>query len=162
MGWIALKSNINIMLHPLLLPSLPSLLNASLTTTTPQPQPTRPSSTVYCWEQQPPHQQQLVPTTWIACKEALKGIPLGDAGLKPVTFGRSAHSGFQVPHTWDAGNCVVEIDVEEDDVTETTNFAALMILAFEMAVQCVIPPPHLGGRALIGQEGGLKLMMFGF
>ncbi len=146
------------MLHPFL---IPSLLNASLATSSPNPHTTAPTSFVYCFTQQPPQGPQLLPTTYLPCKEALKGIPLGDAGLKPVSFGRSEESGFQVPHKWTKGDCAVEIDVTGESVTETTTFAKLLIVAFEVAVECVIRGEHLGGRALIGETEGLNLWIYG-
>lgn len=150
------------MLHALLIPSLPSLLNVSLTTSSLTPHPTAPSTSIYCWTQQPPQEKQLVPTTYLPCKEAIKDIPLGDAGLKPVSFGRSEKSGFQVPHLWERGNCVVEIDVTEESITETTNFAELLLVAFEIAVECVIKGEHLGGGAVVGEDGGLNVWIYGF
>lgn len=146
------------MLHPFL---IPSLLNASLTTLSPTLHSSAPASFVYCWAQQPPQDPQLIPTTYLPCKEALKGIPLGDAGLKPVSFGRSETSGFQVPHSWRHGNCAVEIDVTDASVTETTTFAKLLIVAFEVAVECVIRGEHLGGRAVVGEDEGLHIRMYG-
>ena len=149
------------MLPSLLLSTVPSLLNASLSTTLPQPQPTQPSSIIYCFDPSP-SDHRLIPITYIACRDSIKSIPLGDAGLKPVTFGRSSSAGFQVPYSWNKGSCAVEIDVTEEWVTETTSFASVLMMAFEIAVSCVIPAPHFGGQAPLGEEGGLKVWLYRF
>ena len=152
------------MLPSLLLSALPSmsLLNVSHTVSFSKPQPTIASSTsIYCLKSLSTHAELLVPTTYSACKRAIKSIPLGDAGLKPVTFSRSSSSGFQTPHAWNSGDCAVEIDVIGAGVTETATFAELLMVALEVAAGCVIPGPHFGGKAVIGPEKGLELFVYG-
>lgn len=146
------------MLPPHLHSTLPFLLAASLTTT-PHPSPTQTPSIVYCdTPQSSPH---LPPTTYSACTLAIKRIPLSDAGLKPITFSRHPSTGFQVPHTWAAGNCAIEIDVLGEEVVVTSSFAAVFIMAFEVAVGCVIQEPHLGGWGAVGEGEGLGVRVFG-
>lgn len=72
--------------------------------------------------------------------------------MKPITFSRSDRAGFKVPAHWDFDNCAVEIDVVEDDDEERTTFAAILKRAFDLVLECVIHPPHLGGRSFIGAD----------
>lgn len=102
-----------------------------------------------------------MPLTWVACKEAITKIPLSDAGLKPISFGRSEDAGFQVPYTWESRGCIVEIDVVSEDVTETATFLGLLVVADAIAKECVIKPPHMGGRAEVGDENGLQIGIYG-
>lgn len=46
-------------------------------------------------------------------------------------------------------------------VTETTTFAKLLMVAFEIAVECVIRGEHLGGRAVVGEGEGLNIRIYG-
>ncbi|KAL6715258.1 hypothetical protein ACLMJK_007522 [Lecanora helva] len=167
------------MYNPLLLSSIPSLLNASLTTvpntvSTPGPPEPKGSTVAYCWPQSAAQEGRLTPTTFIACRDVIKQIPITDAGLKPITFSRSPTAGFRVPHTFEAprsskpattsnnNNCAVEIDVTDPHAEETLSFAELVIAAFDVTVGCVIPGPHLGGRAQVGGKEGLKIWVYGF
>ena len=89
---------------------------------------------------------------------------MGQKALAPIVFARSPDAGFKVPHSWvgeRGGNCVVEIDVSGDSVSETATFAAVLKRAFDLAVECVIKPPHLGGRSLVGEREGLEIAMYG-
>ena len=42
---------------------------------------------------------------------------------------------------------------------ETSTFAAIFKRAFDIAVQCVIKPPHLGGKGLVGENEQLMVWM---
>lgn len=44
---------------------------------------------------------------------------------------------------------------------ERSTFAAIFKRAFDIAVECVINPPHLGGRGLVGENEQLKVWMYG-
>ncbi len=125
------------MVNPLI---IPTFLNASN------------AITVGCWGQNPPGEPQLVPLTYKVCREAIMSVPMGGQSLKPITFGRSAEAGFQVPAHWEFENCAVEIDVVEDGDEERATFAAILKRAFDLAIECVIRPPHFGGRSFIGQD----------
>ena len=130
--------------------SIPSLAsNASL------------SVTLGCWEQNPPHEPQMTPITYVECKQAIRGIPMGEKALAPVSFGRDPGTGFTVPHTWDYGSCAVEIDVLREADKEKSTFAAIFKRAFDVAVECVVKPPHLGGRGLVGENEQLKVWIYG-
>ena len=128
--------------------SIPSLIsNTSL------------SITLACWEQNPPRDPQLTPLTYIECKQAIRDIPMGEKALAPVSFGRDPDAGFTVPYTWKSGSCAIEIDVLREDDMETSTFAAIFKRAFDIAVQCVIKPPHLGGKGLVGENEQLMVWM---
>ncbi len=49
------------------------------------------------------------------------------------------------------------IDTVEDDAEETTTFAAVFKRALEVAVLCVIKPPHFGGKSRLGPTEMLEL-----
>lgn len=86
---------------------------------------------------------------------------MGQKALAPLSFGRDPDAGFTVPYTWDYGNCAIEIDVLGEDDSERSSFAAIFKRAFDIAVACVIQPPHLGGKGLVGDNGLLKVWMYG-
>ncbi|KAL6716026.1 hypothetical protein ACLMJK_006988 [Lecanora helva] len=147
-----------------MLPSLilPPLLNASLTTPPSTTPLSTPLSAPTCWQQQPPGHHQLWPTIFRDCKASIAQIPLSGSGRKPLVFSHNPDIGFEVPHSWQSGNCVVEIDVVEDDVVETTSFENVVEEATRLAKSCVIAKPHLGGKVYVGKEGGLQIWVFGF
>ena len=80
-----------------------------------------------------------------------------EKAFAPVIFSRNPHAGFKVPHSWSHGGCVIRIDTLEADVEETATFAAVFTRAFELAAECVIKPPHFGGRSLIGTTDMLEI-----
>lgn len=84
-----------------------------------------------------------------------------EKSLAPITWARSPDAGFQVPQYWEFGNCVIAVDVVGGNVQETESFAAVIRRAFELAVVCVIRPPHLGGKSLLGRHNGLEIFMYG-
>ena len=43
---------------------------------------------------------------------------------------------------------------------ERSTFAAIFKRAFDIAVNCVIQPPHLGGKGLVGEKEWLKVWMY--
>ena len=86
---------------------------------------------------------------------------MGQKALAPLSFGRDPDAGFTVPYTWDFGSCAIEIDVLQEDDSERATFAAIFKRAFDIAVECVIKPPHLGGKGLVGEKGLLKVWMYG-
>ena len=114
-----------------------------------------------CWAQNPSNESQLLPVIYKQCREAVKSIYLGQKALAPIVFGRSPDAGFQVPHTWHYGSCEVELDVRGDEVWEIETFAAILKRAFDLAIECVIKPPHLGGRSFLGSDEGLEIAMYG-
>ena len=87
---------------------------------------------------------------------------MGEKALAPLSFGRDPGAGFTVPYTWDYGNCAIEIDVLREEDEERSSFAAIFKRAFDIAVECVIKPPHLGGKGLVGQNEQLKVWIYGF
>ena len=139
--------------HPLLIPAMvspsifTSLLNASNVIT------------IDCFGQHSPGQPQLQPLTYLSCKQAVQSIPMGEKSLAPITFSQNPGTGFRVPHFWSYESCSVLIDVVEPDAEETTTFAAVFKRAFDLAVECVIKPPHLGGKSRLGTSGMLDIVI---
>ena len=133
--------------------SLPSLIsNVSLSPI---------SVTIGCWGQNPPGEPQLTLIKYVECKQAIRKIPMGGKALAPVSFGREPDAGFPVPFKWDHGDCIVEIDVLQEGETETSTFAAIFKRAFDIAVDCVIKPPNLGGHGLVGTNERLGVVIRG-
>lgn len=117
--------------------------------------------TVDCWAQHPPHRPQLPPLTYVECKKAVKEIPMGEKSLAPATFSRGPGAGFAVPETWDFGRCAISIDVAREDQMARSTWAAIFKRAFDILVECVIKPPHLGGGGLVGEDDQLKVLVYG-
>ena len=86
---------------------------------------------------------------------------MGEKALAPVSFGRDPDAGFTVPYVWKYGNCAVQIDVLREDDTESSTFAAIFKRAFDVAVECVIKPPHFGGNGLVGGNERRKVSLLG-
>ena len=103
----------------------------------------------------------MTPLTYVDCKRAIHEIPMGQKALAPLSFGRDPGAGFTVPYSWDFGSCAIEIDVLREDDSERSTFAAIFKRAFDIAVECVINPPHLGGKGLVGENERLKVWMYG-
>ncbi len=66
-----------------------------------------------------------------------------------------------MPYAWPYGSCAVQIDVLQEDDKESSTFAAIFKRAFDVAVECVIKPPHLGGQGFVGEDGRLKVSITG-
>ena len=49
------------------------------------------------------------------------------------------------------------IDVTTADAEETATFSEIFERAFELSVECVIRPPHLGGKCLLGTTDMLEI-----
>ena len=130
-----------------LLPLLP-LLNATS------------SGILSCFAQNLPNETQIAPLIYKECREAVASIPMGGKSLAPVTFSRTSEAGFQVPDSWTFGTCTVAIDVVTASTQETATFAAILKRAFDLTVECVIHPPHLGGKSALGKRGGLEVALF--
>ena len=115
--------------------------------------------TVGCFGQNPPGEPQLLPITYSACKKAVQNIPIREKAFAPIIFSRNPAAGFRVPHSWSHGGCVIIIDVATPDAEETTSFAAIYQRAFELSVECVIKPPHFGGKSLLGMTDMLEILV---
>ena len=117
--------------------------------------------TISCWGQNPPGEPQLTLVKYIECKQAIRKIPMGEKALAPLSFGRTPDAGFTVPSKWDHGDCTVEIDVLQEGEKEISTFAAIFKRAFDIAVDCVIKPPNLGGHGLVGNNERLGVVIRG-
>lgn len=112
-----------------------------------------------CFAQNPGSGPQLEPLTYTVCRQAVQSIHLNEKALAPITFSQNPDAGFRVPHTWKHENCVIIIDVVEPDAEETTTFAAVFKRAHDLSVECVIRPPHLGGRSRLGTTQKLEVLI---
>ena len=110
---------------------------------------------ITCFRQNPPAVPQLLPLTYVACERALDKIPTRGKAQAPLTFSHSPTAGYNVPHSWSHENCIVLIDVLGDNVEETATFTTILTQAFEVALKCVIQPPHFGGKSRVGERGML-------
>ena len=147
----ASESTPSIMVNPLL---IVPLLNASTLKTTING----------CYEQNPPGQIQLVPTTFIVCNQAINRIATGRALDRPLAFGRTVKVGHKLPdyfiHKGFYGACVIEIDMksgEEDILT----WRDVIIGANILRDTCVSIPPHLGGEKKAGPKQLMDIKMYG-
>lgn len=136
------------MVNPLLI--LP-LLNSSL------------ASGPYCWHPDPHSQPQRARLDYRQCRAAITDLKISARRefRTPLTFGRSSGVGFEVPRTWDHGNCHVTIDMTSSDVMETTTFATILKLAIDVNLACVSKPPFLGGEVSVGDHHLIKLSIHG-
>ena len=112
-----------------------------------------------CFRPSRPGLPQLQPLTYVTCEKAIHKIHLNEKALAPITFSQNPNAGFMVPHSWSHGNCVIIIDVVEPNAEETATFAAVFKRGFDLAIECVINPPHLGGRSKLGTSQMLDIMM---
>lgn len=113
--------------------------------------------TLDCFGQNPPGTPQLMPLTYTTCWQAVQSIPIHGKAFAPITFSRNPDAGFKVPHSWSHEGCVVIIDTVTADAEETTTFAEVFTRAFEISADCVINPPHLGGKSLLGEADLLEI-----
>lgn len=86
---------------------------------------------------------------------------MGEKALAPVSFSRDIGAGFTVPYSWDFSRCAISIDVAREDQRAQSTFAAIFKRAYDIMVECVIKPPHLGGRGLVGEDDQLKVLIYG-
>ena len=110
-----------------------------------------------CFVQNPPNEPQLMPLTYSACKQAILKIPVSDKAYAPIVFSRNPTAGFRLPYSWSHGGCIVIIDVTTTDAEETATFSEVFERAFELSIECVIRPPHLGGKCLLGTTDMLEI-----
>ena len=112
---------------------------------------------VDCFSQNPSSQPQLRPLTFTTCRQAVQRIHLSEKASAPITFSHDPDAGFRVPYSWSYGDCVVRIDIVEADAEETTTFAEVFMAGIEIAIDCVIKPPHLGGKSKLGRTQMLEM-----
>ena len=116
-----------------------------------------------CFGQPPPHTPHIVRPAYHDCVEAIRFIPQFDKSHAPMTFGRKATAGYKVPKKWIYRDCVLKLDVEnEDDVDEAT-FERIQFAARGLTELCVrFNPPFLGGITDVGKYRSLHISVFGF
>ena len=54
---------------------------------------------------------------------------------------------------------MIIIDVVEPNAEETSTFAAVFKRSFDIAIECVIKPPHFGGKSKLGTSKMLDIVM---
>ena len=79
-----------------------------------------------------------------------------------MTFSRKRGVGYQVPRQWISGTCVLAIDMISDEAEDTLTFHEIGLDAYVLALGCVIHPPHLGGKRLVGLRKLLTVTIFGY
>ena len=117
-----------------------------------------------CYEQNPPGETQLVPTTFTVCSQAINHMSTSHALDEPLAFGRSVKVGHKVPdwfvHKGFYGSCVVEIDMKQGG-EDTLTWRDIIVSASSLRDLCVAVPPHLGGEAKAGPRQLLDVMIYG-
>ena len=113
-----------------------------------------------CWTTSP--KSHLVPTTFKDCRRLIKWVNSFDQDRHPMTFSRKRGVGYQVPHQWIAGTCVLGIDMISDEAEDTLTFHEIGVEAYVLALGCVIHPPHLGGERSVGSRKLLNVTIWGY
>ncbi|KAL8752053.1 MAG: hypothetical protein Q9199_006003 [Rusavskia elegans] len=88
--------------------------------------PTMAARDAVCWMQKTATSEKPIPTVFKACHDAIKIMfPDPVSGQKPILFSRKENHGYQVPKQWRRGNCVIKIDMHDDDAEDTLTFLDL-------------------------------------
>ncbi|KAL8658830.1 MAG: hypothetical protein Q9226_000763 [Calogaya cf. arnoldii] len=115
-----------------------------------------------CYTQKTPTSERPIPTVFKACHETVKIMfPDPDSGQKPILFSRKENHGFEVPRQWRRGNCVIRIDMHDDDAEDTLTFLDLATAAGMVNILCVARPPHFGGSVVVGPRQVMNVSVFG-
>ncbi|CAO1601547.1 hypothetical protein XANCAGTX0491_005202 [Xanthoria calcicola] len=115
--------------------------------------PTLAARDAACWMQKTPTGPMPIPTFFKTCYDAVK-LLLPDPR-------RKENHGYQVPRQWRRGNCVVRIDMHDDDAEDTLTFLDLATAAGTVNVVCVARPPHFGGTLAVGARQIMNVSVFG-
>lgn len=103
-----------------------------------------------------------IPTVFKTCYDAVKLLlPDPRSVRKPILFSRKEDHGYQVPRQWRRGNCVVRVDMHDDDAEDTLTFLDLATAAGTVNVVCVARPPHFGGTLAVGARQVMNVSVFG-
>ncbi|KAI4269096.1 MAG: hypothetical protein L6R38_007594 [Xanthoria sp. 2 TBL-2021] len=125
--------------------------------------PTIAARDAVCWTQKTPTSEKPIPTVFKACHDAIKIMfPDPKSGQKPILFSRKENHGYQVPKQWRRGNCVVRIDMHDDDAEDTLTFLDLATAAGKVNIVCVARPPHFGGSVAVGANQVMNVSVFGW
>ncbi len=81
---------------------------------------------------------------------------------KPILFSRKENRGFQLPRQWRRGNCVISVDMHNDDDEDTFSFLGLATKAGLLNVICVARPPHYGGTVVVGERQVMNISIRGW
>ena len=116
-----------------------------------------------CW----PYHPEALPTTFAQCKAVIDYMTHGRPHPHmPVTFGKQGtRPDYQVPMSFVkmGSNCIVGVDIREGmgGNQDRTTLLDIQRAALDLAIECVIPPPHTGGRKYVGWQGRLIIHVVG-
>ena len=88
-------------------------------------------------------------------------ITIGDKINAPIYFSRDPEQGYEIPHTWEHGTCVIEIDAHPTDEGDITTLVEIAKIAIDISLLCVEEQPYLGGRQHVGKRGVLNVFIYG-
>ena len=101
--------------------------------------------------------------TYSNCVTAISYIPQFDKSHAPISFGRKADVGYQVPKYWIYRDCSIKLDVRNEDDVDVATFAKIQLTARGVTELCVrFQYPHMGGSTDVGLLGLLHVSIFGF
>lgn len=116
-----------------------------------------------CYKQAPSHIPEIVPPTYHNCIAAIAYIPLYDKSHALISFGRSPNAGYQVPKRWIHHDCVLRLDVTNEDDVDQATFYEIERTARGLTELCVkYKYPFLGGTTDVGLHRSLTISVFGF
>ena len=116
-----------------------------------------------CYKQTPAYMPEVVPPTYQNCISAIGYIPLFDKSHALISFGRSPAAGYQVPKRWIHRDCVLRLDVTNEDDVDQATFYEIERTTRALTELCVKHrSPFLGGMTDVGLHGSLTISVFGF
>ncbi len=147
----------------MIIPKLPILLlnPSAVSNLTNQSKSLDGAANAFCFIQPPLPQPRLLPATYDDCFQAGLQMRVGDKAEAPIYFSRDPSVGFQLPHTWEHGNCAIEIDVDPPGEGDTTTFMQMHRVALRTMMLCVKDFPRLGGRDRLGPKEVLVMFVYG-
>ncbi|KAL8663139.1 MAG: hypothetical protein Q9168_008145 [Polycauliona sp. 1 TL-2023] len=119
---------------------------------------TRPA----CW-----HDERFLPVTFRECIETINNdILKGHNPNEPLkfSFDTSLRPDVQLPKYWrrPGANCGIGVDLTPgEEGYDRTTLKDIQTAAREVAIACVIQPPHAGGFNILGWHGKLGVLVTG-
>lgn len=104
----------------------------------------------------------LLPAVTKDCTTVVDMMLAGDKSQAPMHFSRKAGQGYQVPHRWIYGSCVVLINLV-DEAEDTMSISTIANTALGIMHLCVSRPgtPGLGGREYTGPKDKMLVLLAG-
>lgn len=109
-----------------------------------------------------PPDAPLLPAVTKDCTTIIDMMLAGDKSQAPMRFSRIAGQGYQVPHRWVYGSCVVLIDLVEV-AEDTMSISTIANTALGIMHLCVgrAGTPGLGGREYTGPKDKMLVLLAG-